>query len=394
MNPVIFIPGIEATALANVNTFNFELVWNAFDNLGSSVSNTLLGPYIEEKLQLDPLYDENENSIIERNHIARLPYEKTILNLKRDLNANFYLFGYDWRLSNAENGKRLREYFRRLRKKLEGSRITGYRFLTHSMGAHVFLNFIRLLDESELKFIDKVILTVPPFLGSPYSLIHMIKGIGGARGFFNQLFGRNEDVRKVMRTYPSIFELLPSYPNAITFENGQNVDLTDIGNWQSNLIEKNDNGIARAMFTSRLKALRQYRKRMKTFPESIMNRTIVVAGEGEKETSVFLRVREKQGETDNFILLDQIRDGYGNGDGTVPFVSATCFSDKVLTLAVKKDDFFEEPSGFSLHGLFLRDSRVQNIIKRYFLAEEGMPVSAGATEWWNSIGGGVRMFRS
>jgi hypothetical protein len=116
MTPVIFIPGIEATKLVDANSFGFEAVWKAFDTIGTSLQTKLMGPYLEERLQERPLYDERVQSIIERQSIARLPYEKTIVNLFRKLNTGrdithpVYLFGYDWRLSNVENGRRLGDF--------------------------------------------------------------------------------------------------------------------------------------------------------------------------------------------------------------------------------------------------------------------------------------------
>jgi hypothetical protein len=116
MTPVIFIPGIEATNLVDANSFGFEAVWKAFDTIGTSLQTKLMGPYLEERLQERPLYDERVQSIIERQSIARLPYEKTIVNLFRKLNTGrdithpVYLFGYDWRLSNVENGRRLGDF--------------------------------------------------------------------------------------------------------------------------------------------------------------------------------------------------------------------------------------------------------------------------------------------
>ena len=46
MKPVIFIPGIEATNLVDANTFDFSNVWNAFDNLMTSVGAKVTGVFI------------------------------------------------------------------------------------------------------------------------------------------------------------------------------------------------------------------------------------------------------------------------------------------------------------------------------------------------------------
>lgn len=218
MKPIILIPGIEATALVNANTFDFATVWNAYDSIGTALFTKVTGPYISDRLQLDPLYDENMSSLIEHNHMARLPYERTVINLAAKLaeagdRSPIYLFGYDWRLSNAENGRRLYDFSQYLKKKLSASKsdpCEGFRFLTHSMGGLIFSCYLSEL-KGKYDDIDKVVITAPPFRGSPYALVHMIKGDGGFRSFLNSIFGRNEDIRKVVRTYPSIFELLPWY---------------------------------------------------------------------------------------------------------------------------------------------------------------------------------------
>ena len=86
MKPIIFIPGIEATNLVDANTFDFSNVWNAFDSLMTSVGTKITGVYIEQKLQQEALYDEHPDVIVERYHMARLPYEKSIANIKGKIN--------------------------------------------------------------------------------------------------------------------------------------------------------------------------------------------------------------------------------------------------------------------------------------------------------------------
>jgi len=390
MKSIIFIPGIEATALANVNSFDFNLLWNAFDTLGSSASSSLLGPYIEEGLQLEPIYDQDDNVIIERNHIARLPYESSLLNLRKKLGANIYIFGYDWRLSNVENGKRLKTYFYYLRKKLKKKNADNeFYFLTHSMGGLLFLNFVNELADADFTNIKKVILAAPPLLGSPYALIHMIKGDGGVKSFFNHIFGRNEDVRKIMRTFPSVYELLPSYPNAITYTDGTPVNLLDTNQWQSNISESDPE--SSEIFENRVATLTEYRYiSYERFHQYLTNKTIIVVGEGD-DTSTWLAVSRQEESIRNFVLLDSVKIGYKSGDGTVPFISSTAYKNSIPTLAVKKENFFEQSADLSFHGLFLRDSRVQNIITRYFADNAYYNTNNSNIQNLFSIGGGVRL---
>lgn len=403
MKPIILIPGIEATALVNANTFDFATVWNAYDSIGTALFTKVTGPYISDRLQLDPLYDENMSSLIEHNHMARLPYERTVINLAAKLaeagdRSPIYLFGYDWRLSNAENGRRLYDFTQYLKKKLSANKsdpCEGFRFLTHSMGGLIFSCYLSEL-KGKYDDIDKAVISAPPFRGSPYALVHMIKGDGGFKSFLNSLFGRNEDIRKVVRTYPSIFELLPWYDQSVVFEdNRKEVDLTQPGQWQSNIGDD-----IPELFKARLKDLADFRKNklfpLHKLPEELRTRIIVLAGSGD-DTVTQLQVRKEQDKISNFVIIDDKRSvRIDTGDGTVPLPSATVFKDSVKTLVVFKKGLLSEPTdNLDYHGLFLRDSRVQNILQRFFTMNVlAAKVKAGELttlrgpnpNWWKSIG--------
>jgi len=375
MTPIIFIPGIEATNLVNANSFGFESVWKAFDSIGTSLQTKIMGPYLEERLQERPLYDERIQSLIERESIAKLPYEKTIVNLFGKLNTGknitcpVYLFGYDWRLSNVENGRRLDVFVQYLQEKLKPYKPEAFHFITHSMGGLVFGCYLNQV--ADYRHIGKVILCAPPFLGSPYGLIHMIKGDGGFKSFLNNLFGRDEDIREVVRTFPSIYELLPVYENALTYmEDGRPLSLLEKRYWQPNVYSKIEK-----LFDARLKDLRAFRSGgladFKNLPLELRQRMVILAGIRD-ETLIYLKAAKE----DNIIQLNQISkkdlaqqaedSTLMGGDGTVPAISATVYKDYIKTIALKKETFLEElGNNIDYHGLFMRDSRVQNILERY-----------------------------
>jgi len=373
MKPIIFIPGIEATNLVDSNKFGFTTVWNAYDTLGTSIKTSILGAHLDESLQEDPLYDVTPEVIIERDSIARLPYEKTIINLKNKLveagnNDPIYLFGYDWRMSNAENGKRLKLFTEYLKLKLlKNGGVENFQFLTHSMGGLIFCAYVKLLENYDE--IGKVILAAPPFLGSPYALIHMVKGDGGFKSFLNSIFGQNEDIRKIVRTFPSIFELLPMYDSALTYTGTKKaLDLIKIDAWQSNVYDD-----IKQLFVSRLDRLAAFRwaylQDLSQLPTNFRQRILILAGTMDK-TPTYLQVDPVKNNVKNFIRLDLIKEGMESGDGTVPEVSATCFKDSIQTIGVIKENLLEElGNNVDFHGFFLRDSRVQNIIQRYFASE-------------------------
>lgn len=403
MKPIIFVPGIEATALANANTFDFDIVWNAYDTTGTALFTKIAGQYIEEKLQRDPLFDARLESLIERNHIARLPYEKTFQNLSSKMKEKkdpgpCYLFGYDWRMSNDVNGRRLLAFTNYIKAKLGASNVPfeGFRFITHSMGGLVFSCYLRHLNGNYAD-IDRALLCAPPFQGSPYALVHLIKGAGGPKSLLNSIFGRNEDIRKVVRTYPSLFELLPYYPKALVFEKTTNeVDLLVMANWQSNVYDDDP-----TLFEDRLVALRQFRQaqlfNLEQLPADVRTRLLILAGTEDK-TLTQLQVKPVHNQLNNFVMLD---DKYkmASGDGTVPQPSSTIYKEAVKTLVLPKRNIFHElADAVDYHGLFLRDSRVQNIVFRFILENRRVAnvqdgtltaLAPDQANWFKSAGDGV-----
>jgi pimeloyl-ACP methyl ester carboxylesterase len=396
MKPILFIPGIEATALINANTFDFDFTWNAYDTLLKSIGTKITGPDIEEKLQEDPLYDQNVSSIVERNHIARLPYDRSIQNLASKYKDDpVYLFGYDWRLSAAVNGKRLADFVGYLKNKLRGNKLEGFRFVTHSMGCYVMGCYLTELN-GNYNDISKVVFCAPPFRGSPYAIVHLVKGDGGPKSFLAKLFGRSEDIRKVVRTYPSLLELTPWYTNSVVFNDGTPVDLTNLDDWQSNIWDDIE-----SLFRARLTALADFRNNrlcdLSGLPEDVRSRMIIIAG-SKDNTLIGLKVDKQNGNTQNFIRLDEMV--MGSGDGTVPFESSTIFKDSVRTIEVQKENLFAElGDNVDFHGFFMRDSRIQNILGRMFDDRVLSTLKRDKTvnalwgdenkDWWESVGTSV-----
>jgi pimeloyl-ACP methyl ester carboxylesterase len=401
--PTIFLPGIQGTALADTNTFDFDLVWNAYDTLGTSIGTSIMGPHIDEALNLNPRFDQQLTSVIERNHIARFPYQGT-MNLYqskfRDVNSPLFLFGYDWRKSNVDSGKKLYDFLHYLKDKFEalGHSIDGFNFIAHSMGSHVAGCCLgQLRNANELHMLHKMVLCAPPLMGSPYALEGMIAGKGGLRRFFRNLMGKDDEMRKVVRTYPSVFELLPWYDGALAFKDGPSIDLLKMEHWQSNLIKDE----TRALFERRLTDLTAYRNgdfpALSSFSEDVRKRIIVIYGtDDDKDTLQKLKVTPHLYGTANYVRLVKkdvkLDGGMGYGDGTVPAVSANAYANDVLTFEVEQAGILQEPdTHLDFHGMFLRDARVRNIMFRFLLAPGLYPEASGNEEWWKSRSDDVRI---
>ncbi len=366
MNPTILVPGIQGTTLVNANTLDFDTIWSGIQSKYETIYDLAL--------KEDTQYDDMPRAIIERSDVEDLAYKNAFYIIKNMIGGSVYIFGYDWRKSCVENGKRLKEYVDHLKGKLG---IDQFNFLTHSMGGMVLSCYLNLLN-GNYDIVDHAILTVCPFKGSIHALIGLIKGEGGVKFPF---LNSNDEFRKIARTFPSVYELCPVYQDAIDFDTSHplfGIGLFDIYNnehWQSNLSQN-------LLFQSRLKQLKQFREidpAMLDFgllTEEIKNKFLIIVGKGEDtRDKVVINNQGPKEKVNNFFNFDQPK---GDGDGTVPLQSSTIYKDDILTLTVESKWHDK-----ATHAFFLNDGRVQAIIKR-FLKDE-----INITEWWSDAAGSV-----
>jgi hypothetical protein len=220
---------------------------------------------------------------------------------------------------------------------------------------------------------------VCPFKGAVNTLVGLIKGEGGIKFPF---FNSNDEFRKIARTFPAVYELCPTYKAAVTFDPqhplaGQQFDVTDPKQWQLNVSTT-------PMFQKRLDGLKAFLRgnpgpvNLARLNKEIRERLLIVVGSGEKtKTSVIIKKEDPNHRIKNFFDFDQDEK---DGDGTVPFISATHYKNGVLTLSVKSKWYDK-----ATHGFFLNDGRVQSIIRRFFANDTANP------KWYSDIGDTVRV---
>jgi len=257
------------------------------------------------------------------------------------------------------------------------------------MGALVLSAFIKKMTSSErLKVINKAIFTVPPFLGSVEPSFNLTMGK-------SRLFNSSDDFRKVARTFPSVYELLPVYKDAYEFENdetAQNFDKYDFSTFWQQVAdldpEREDTLKKHRLMKHRFRELGKIRDEndlicdFKNLDNSLLERFIVLAGTN-VATKQRIYVRHRLDHIKNFFDYEHFKETK-KGDGTVPLVSAEVFKKCILTLKVKQRALETwADSRFIMwdwHAFFLNNGRVQNIIKR-FLADSNMDKK----EWYHSI---------
>ena len=116
---------------------------------------------------------------------------------------NLFLFPYDWRRSNFETARKLKET-------LESPPLAGRQvdILAHSMGGLVARIYIQELGGAAR--VKRLLTMGTPHLGSA----HLLEVVDGGWGFWqNLLAGGLGTVRGTILTFPSIYELMPHYPN-------------------------------------------------------------------------------------------------------------------------------------------------------------------------------------
>lgn len=386
--PIILIPGIQGTTLSNINNKDFSKVF-------SGIKKNFVNIHSIE-LQADGKSDVGRENIVERSDVEDLAYSE-IINYFRSRGFSVYIFGYDWRRSNVDSAVSLDYFVKALTNKLNNSK---FNFVTHSMGGLVLSAYFKLLEqEAEIdKVVNRAIFTVPPFLGSMEAAVNMIVGK-------SMLINSSDDVRKVVRTFPSIYELFPVYNGGLVRANpAGSLDYTDYDRfWQHNASDLSSNVSSikekaekkKRLFDRRFTALRSVRSEgrnsifdLSVLPSALRSRIIVLAGT-EVETLTQVKILDKgpEGTIVNFFNFEAGTPG--SGDGTVPISSATVFSDAINTFAIKNKPWETRYNSFFIlndwHSFFLNNGRVQNVMKRFLEWDDQFLVG----DWFASSASGV-----
>jgi pimeloyl-ACP methyl ester carboxylesterase len=382
--PIILIPGIQGTKLFNTNEKDFQVIWSGVKKNFSNITKLAL--------QKDGTSDSEIEMVVERADVENLAYSE-IVNYLRSLGYRVFIFGYDWRKSNLETAEKLESYIDKLKNKLN---VNSFNFLTHSMGCLVLSSYFkRLGDEQKINdIVNKVIFTVPPVLGSVESTFNLVAGK-------SRLFNSSDDFRKIARTFPSIYELLPVYEGAYTFKNTarqKDFDYSHFDSYWQHVpnATRPDTIVKQNLIRHRLSdmgAARSHNDFIYDFhavqSETLKKKLLVIVGTGE-DTRVNVVIKDKVDHVVNYFDFDHPH-AEGDGDGTVPHASGIAFKDTLLTLKVKSRKVETWADGRFImtdwHAFFLNNGRVQNVITRFFKPRNAAEVTAlEQKEWYHSIG--------
>ncbi|MBC7249749.1 MAG: hypothetical protein H5T62_05635 [Anaerolineae bacterium] len=132
---------------------------------------------------------------------------------------------YDWRLPLEDAVVALQHCVQRAR------RVVGpdakFIVLAHSMGGPLTRYYVEVLGHQG--DVEKLILMGTPNLGAPYLFQLLLDGFGVGNPSVDPVLKQLS--RQVVRSFPSLYELLPAYPGFLTDSDGQPVDIFTERSW-------------------------------------------------------------------------------------------------------------------------------------------------------------------
>lgn len=371
---VIFIPGIKGTKLVNTNLVSHDIIWSAMQSNFESIEDLELTYALDKQF-----YDERPEAIIESGELEEFAYAEFIRDLKPG--KPIYIFNYDWRMSAVDNAYRLEAFLVYLTEKSTASQelntFKSFDFITHSLGNFVLRVY---LHEFGFNRTNKVVFTVPPFKGS----LDIVSVATVGEGLFQHV---KTKIRKLIRTMPGALELLPTYENASVFDprRGKH-NFFNPDHWQSNITNlRHADKPKRENAKKFIAALKEAKS---TVNNKLLDLNDLSASEKRKclvlmrtgyDTWQSLRVIKTPPAPNPKNYID-FEHGLktDNGDGRVPDASSCFYHDAVKTLCVENAFFHRDYS----HGLFLKDERVQRVIRKFLKGETG--------EFWKLPGDSVK----
>jgi hypothetical protein len=232
--PSIVVPGIQGSSLQNFYPIDPVTTWSTM----VIAESKFVAPDFDSLALADDGRADRASQVVSRpSALIELAYAPLVSGLQGRSGVPCYLFAYDWRYSIVASARALVRFVESLQAKaipIPGmSRWTGdFDFACHSMGGLVFRAFLaewqRANPDKRLP-VGKVAFIATPHKGSLDAADALITGE-------SPLFGGQKAMRKLARTYPAVYELLPLPANGVMWaeHGGVEVDLFQESNWQRN----------------------------------------------------------------------------------------------------------------------------------------------------------------
>jgi hypothetical protein len=360
--PCIIVPGIQGSALQNAYPIAPITTWSAL-TIGE---NKFTAPDFESlALNDDAVADRDEYVLTRAAQLLEIAYAPLVSALQGRLGVPAYLFAYDWRYSIVQSADALVQFVKRLKLKQMPTvpRWDGrFDFAVHSMGGLVLRSFLSQWRKSEGVGaplpIGRIVFIATPHLGSLDAAIALISGE-------TPWFGGRKELRKLARTFPSVYELLPRFPGAIQ-RDGQPLDVFVEANWQKNVLEPDPNGYdVERHHLEAAKAVLDSLPLPSVAGVQAYDQLVIF---GNKPDSVPIQVQVGKA-PDNWFDFDHARKG--PGDDVVPVESALLEGVAAVELIPDDVSYFFHPiqrgmAALDMHAFLPALDEVATIVGRFF----------------------------
>lgn len=312
--PIIVVHGIMGSWLKNQYEVDYqdEIYWDAI--LRRKYNNIHLN---SKNFMVDKTFDK----LVFPHQSIPLVYSNLVQELQSEVSKYTYSFTYDWRKDNRYSAKLLSNFVDMILNKVqiheEDPSINKVILVGHSMGGLVIKWYAEhILGEKAKDKIDKIISVATPYKGSIKSIEALIPG---ARKFFGIDFQKS--MRKAARTFPGLFQLLPSYDAIIDSKTKESLNIFEIKNWQHSLIDKLNKDFDEEYFQNMLNDAKDFQVKVsKSYEGYLLENFYCVRGKG-SHTRCQIYVDTSKG---NFYDFESDFGISKEGDGTVPLSSSDC----------------------------------------------------------------------
>ncbi|HET6632886.1 MAG TPA: hypothetical protein VFG73_09300 [Rhodanobacteraceae bacterium] len=359
---IVFIPGIKGSELVDSYPLGWPVRW--------SLEDMVVGDVVEDPSDfrlVEGRYDACDGHWMRPFRIIRYAYGGMLDKLRAwKAPEPLYVHTYDWRKPLELSAARLCRFADEVQgRERAAGRDAALSFVTHSMGGLLLRSALGLRNPRQpFAGIDRVVFIAPPFrgaIGAPYALV-----VGEKDG----LFGTDEDYRKLARTFPSVYQMTPSWREAALDEAGKPVDLFDAANWQANV---RDGGEFSARFLGDAEAFVRGRAARHGGTSSApmlgdaalaraADKVLVLCGAG-IDTPRSFTVQTTNTRNPNWFDFANTRQDT-RGDGRVHFLASAV---KGVTLAAYADA--------GDHALLCRDERVTSTVSLWLQGERALKMT-------------------
>jgi hypothetical protein len=364
--PTLVLPGIQGSSLENFYPIDPATTWSALQ----VIESRFVVPDFDA-LALDGPADADlaRDVVMRASALLAAAYGPLVAGLRGRRRAPAYLFPYDWRYSNVAVAGALVRYVQALqRKPLDGWDGT-FDVVAHSMGGLVLRAFLTAWRAATgtPPPLGRVVFIATPHLGSLDAVEALISGEA-------VLFGGRKELRKLLRTFPSVYELLPRFDAAVV-RNGAPLDIFDVRNWQDNVTAASkgpdDFPVVQSHLTSAQQVLSALPQPQDVVPPE---RLLVIYGDDSDSTAIQVQVGAPQATPPNWYDFDHKLKG--PGDDVVPVASARLPGVAAVEIRTADVSYFHPIqhglAALDLHAFLPALDEVATVVGRFFDGEQAV----------------------